>query len=84
MVPMQAMTTHFWLSDAQGRLLETDETLGELLGYSLPQLQAFAVTDLEVGLVLQPTSAVWQREAFYRKSDGSLLKVSCCARYLAD
>jgi len=83
-VRMHTMTTHYWLSDAQGRLLETDATLGELLGYSLPQLQAFAVTDLEVGLVLQPTSAVRQRETYYRKSDGTLLKMSCCTRYLAD
>ncbi|MBU1567957.1 MAG: response regulator [Proteobacteria bacterium] len=78
------MTTHYWLSDKEGRLLENDEALGELLGYSLPQLHALAVTDLEVGLVLQPTAAVWQRQAVYRKSDGSLVKANCCTRYTPD
>ncbi len=81
---MQAMTTHYWLSDAEGRLLETDEALAELLGYSLPQLRAIAVTDLEDGLVLQPHGTVKQRESLYRKSDGSLLRVSCCTRYTPD
>lgn len=81
---MQAMTTHYWLSDAEGRLLDTDEALSELLGFSLPQLRALVVTDLEDGLVLQPTSVVSQREALYRKSDGSLLKVNCCTRYSPD
>lgn len=81
---MQTMTTHYWLSDAEGRLLETDEALADLLGYSLPQLRALAVTDLEMGLVLQPHAAVQQRQALYRKSDGSLLKARCCTRYTTD
>jgi signal transduction histidine kinase/CheY-like chemotaxis protein len=81
---MHTMTTHYWLSDAEGRLLETDETLGDLLGYSRQQLHALAVTDLESGLVLQPTSAVQQRQALYRRCDGSLLQVSCCTRYIPD
>ena len=61
---MQAMTTHYWLSDAEGRLLETDETLGDLLGYSRQQLHDLTATDLETELVLQPTLAVQQRQAY--------------------
>lgn len=81
---MQAMTTHYWLSDVEGRLLETDETLGDLLGYSRQQLHDLTATDLETELVLQPTLAVQQRQAFYRRSDGSKLRVSCCTRYMPD
>ncbi len=81
---MQAMTTHYWLADAEGRLLEADAALRVLLGYSLPEWRVLAVTDLEVGLVLQPISTIEQRSTFYRKSDGDLLKMSCTTRYMAD
>ena len=78
---MQEVPTHYWLCDAAGRLLETDATLADRLGYSPAGLHALTITDLEAGLVLQPTTSVHQRQAFYRQRDGGLVKMSCCTHY---
>lgn len=79
---MKAAYTHFWLSDAEGRLQDADESLGELLGYSRAELLGMAVSDIEPGLELQPQAKVTQREAYYRRKDGSEIQVTCRTRYL--
>lgn len=78
---MRVMSKYYWLSDGSGRLLEIDEALAGLLGYSLSQIQAVAITDIEVGLTLQPSPSVWQRTARYRTRDGTTLNMHCCTRY---
>lgn len=78
---MRVMSKYYWLSDGSGRLLEIDEALAGLLGYSLSQIQAVAITDIEVGLTLQPSPSVWQRTARYRPRDGTTLNMHCCTRY---
>ena len=79
---MQDLPTYFWLSAADGRLLDADDSLGELLGYSRQDLLRLAVSDIEPGLVLQPLERVLQREAIYQKKDGSTAKVFCSTRYV--
>lgn len=79
---MRVMSTYYWLSDGSGRLLEIDEALAGLLGYSLSQIQTVAISDIEIGLTLQPSPSVWQRTAHYRTLDGTTLNMHCCTRYL--
>jgi PAS domain-containing protein len=78
---MQVMSTYYWLCDGSGRLLEIDEALVGLLGYSLSQIQAVAITDIEIGLILHPRPSVWQRTARYRARDGTTLNMHCCTRH---
>ncbi|MFH0783877.1 MAG: hypothetical protein V2B20_18245 [Pseudomonadota bacterium] len=81
---MPVLRALVWLNTDSFLVLESEEAFGVLLGYSLEQLRALTVTDLEVGLTLQPTSAIEQRSALYQKSDGSFLKMSCCTRHIED
>jgi len=78
---MHALSMHYWLSDGDGRLLDVDPALAELLGYPPMELVKLTVNDIEIGLTLEPMPAVHRRLADYRRRDGSLLPMKCCTRY---
>lgn len=78
---MHDLSMHYWLSDGDGCLLDIDPALGELLGYSPAELAKLSASDIEMGLILQPVTAVHRRRADYRRRDGSFLPMKCCTRY---
>ena len=80
----------FWLMDTQGRILEVNETLCRMLGYSAPELEVKCISDLEANETPEAAAAHFQKimaqgedrfESRLRRKDGSLIDVEVSAQY---
>ena len=80
----------FWMMDTQGRILEVNETLSRMLGYSAPELEAKCISDLDVNETPEDVAVHFQKimaqgedrfESRFRRIDGSFIDVEVSAQY---
>ncbi len=80
----------FWLTDAEGRLLEVNETYARMSGYGVEALLSMRISDLEAAEVREETVARMQRivaqgedrfESRHRRRDGSVFEVEVSVQY---
>ncbi len=80
----------FWMLDEQGHLLEVNETYCRMSGYSMPELLAMRVSDLDASETAEHTAAhighiqtqgVDRFESKHRRKDGSLFEVEVSVLY---
>jgi len=87
---LQTAMDGFWLVDTQGRLLEVNETYCKMSGYSVQELLAMRIPDLEAAEAAGETAAHIQKimekgedrfETRHRRKDGSNFDVSASVQY---
>ena len=87
---LQTAMDGFWLADTQGHLLDVNETYCRLSGYSLQELLAMCIPDLEAAETGGGTAAHIQKiivqgedrfESHHRRKDGSLFDVEVSVQY---
>ena len=87
---LQTAMDGFWLADADGRLLEVNETYCRLSGYTAPELLTMRISDLEAGEATDATIRHIQKiiaqgedrfESRHRRKDGSEFDVEVSAQY---
>jgi PAS domain S-box-containing protein len=88
---LQTAMDGFWLTDMQGRILEVNETICRMLGYSASELEARNIADLEANETVEDINDHFEKiqargedrfvSRFHRK-DGSLVDVEVSAKYL--
>jgi diguanylate cyclase (GGDEF)-like protein/PAS domain S-box-containing protein len=80
----------FWLVDAQGHLLEVNDTYCKMSGYSSQELLSMHVSDLEAAESIQETTKHIQKimetgedcfESKHRRKDGIVFDVEISAQY---
>jgi two-component system sensor histidine kinase/response regulator len=83
----------FWRADAQGRLLEVNETYCRMSGYSTRELLTMSIPDLEVNESARDTAERIQQimaqgefrfESRHRRKDGSIFDVEVSVQYRSD
>jgi PAS domain S-box-containing protein len=88
---LQTAMDGFWLMDTKGCILEANETLCRILGYSASELEAKCITDLEANETAADVNAHFQKimvrgeDRFVsrlRRKDGSLVDVEVSAKHL--
>jgi PAS domain S-box-containing protein len=81
----------FWISDRQGRLLEVNEALCRMLGYTREELLTLSIKDVEANEspagVLNHIAALQQKKSDYfvtrhRRKDGSIIDVQVNSTWL--
>ena len=81
---IQASTDGFWITDFSGRILNVNETICQMLGYSEDELLRMSISDIEVGetpaeiamhteRLKSAGSALFQGK--HRRKDGSVINV---------
>lgn len=92
-VVLQTAMDGFWMVDLQGHLIEVNEALCRMSGYSAQELLGMRINDLESGETADQTAARIQKimtegqerfEARHRRKDGSVYDVEVSAQYRAD
>jgi len=87
---LQTAMDGFWLADTQGHLLDVNETYCRLSGYSLQELLAMCIPDLEAAETGGGTAAHIQKiivqgedrfESHHRRKDGSVFDVEVSVQY---
>ncbi len=87
---LQTTMDGFWLVDAQGRLLEVNETYCGMTGYSKPELLAMRIPDLEAGEAANDIASHLQKvtargedrfESRHRRKDGTVFEVEVSVQY---
>ncbi|MEI7673766.1 MAG: PAS domain S-box protein, partial [Deltaproteobacteria bacterium] len=87
---LQTAMDGFWMADTQGRLLEVNETYSRMSGYSLEELRAMCIPDLEVVETATDTAAHMQKvmaqgedrfETRHRRKDGSIFPIEISVQY---
>jgi PAS domain S-box-containing protein len=87
---LQTAMDGFWLLDAEGRLLEVNETYCRMSGYSAQELLAMRIPDLEAAEAYGDTAAHIQKimaqgedrfESRHRRKDGSIFDVEVSVQY---
>ena len=80
----------FWVADLQGRLLEVNEAYCRMSGYSMPELLAMRLSDLEGAETARATASHLRKvkelgknrfESRHRRKDGSFLDVEISSQY---
>jgi PAS domain S-box-containing protein len=87
---LQTAMDGFWLLDMQGRILEVNETLCRMTGYSAQELLVKPISDLEVAESADEIAAHFQKiiaqgedrfESRFRRKDGSIFDVEVSGQY---
>jgi PAS domain S-box-containing protein len=87
---IQTAMDGFWMADMQGHLLEVNETYSQMSGYSMQELLAMCISDLEVIETPADLATHMQRiiaqgedrfETRHRRKDGSILTVEVSVQY---
>jgi two-component system cell cycle sensor histidine kinase/response regulator CckA len=87
---LQTAMDGFWLVDMQGRLLEVNETYCRMSGYSVQELLAMRIPDLEISETADDVAAHTKRimaqgadrfESRHRRKDGSIFDVEVSVQY---
>ena len=87
---LQSAMDGFWLANTQGRLLEVNDTYCRMSGYSVPELLAMHIPDLETAETAADTATRIQKimaqgedrfETLHRRKDGSVFTVEVSAKY---
>jgi len=87
---IQTAMDGFWMADMQGHLLEVNETYSQMSGYSVQELLAMRIPDLEVIETPADLAAHIQRikaqgedrfETRHRSKDGSIFTVEVSVQY---
>jgi len=90
---IQTAMDGFWLADAQGRFLEVNETYCRMSGYSVPELLAMRISDLEATEGDDETAARIEKimaqgedrfESQHRRKDGTIFDVAVSVQYRPD
>jgi len=87
---LQTAMDGFWVMDKQGLILEVNETLCRIIGYSAPELLAKCIADLEAVETAEDAVAHFHLimaqgedrfESRLRRKDGSIIDVEVSAQY---
>lgn len=87
---LQTAMDGFWLLDMQGHILEVNETLCRMVGYSAQELQVKPISDLEVAESADEIADHFQKiivqgedrfESWFRCKDGRIIDVEVSAQY---
>jgi PAS domain S-box-containing protein len=87
---IQTAMDGFWMLDMQGRLLDVNETYARMSGYSIPELLAMSVSDLEADETAADTTAHIQKviahgedrfETRHRRKDGTIFSLKVSVQY---
>ncbi len=87
---LQTAMEGFWLADTQGRLLEVNEAYSRMSGYSVQELLAMRIPELEAVEAPDETAARIQQivargealfESRHRRKDGSVFDVEVSVQY---
>ena len=87
---LQAAMDGFWLADMDGRILEVNETYCKMSGYSMRELRAMRIPDLEAIEKAEDTFAHSDKvmaqgedrfESRHRRKDGTLFDVEVSVQY---
>ena len=87
---IQTAMDGFWMTDMQGHLLEVNETYSQMSGYSIQELLAMRIPDLEVAETAADTAVHMQRiiaqgedrfETRHCRKDGSIFTVEVSVQY---
>jgi len=87
---IQTALDGFWLADAQGRLIEVNETYCRMSGYSMRELLSMRIPDLEASEAAEGVAARMQKivsqghdrfESRHRRKDGSVFDVAISVQF---
>jgi PAS domain S-box-containing protein len=88
---IQTSLDGFWICDTQGKLLEANQALADMLGYTRQELLTLSMSDIEAVETPEETEAhieeaTKQRhnqfESRYRRKDGAVIDVDISSNYL--
>ncbi len=83
----------FWLVDLEGRLLEVNDAYAAMSGYTVPELLAMRIADLEAVETAADTTAHIERvmaegqgrfESWHRRKDGTTFEVEVSVQHQSD
>lgn len=87
---LQTAMDGFWMADLQGHLLDVNETYARMSGYSMPELLAMSIPNLDIVETAADTAAHFQKiiaqgedrfETRHRRKDGSIFPVEVSVQY---
>ncbi len=90
---IQASTDGFWITDTAGRILDANDSICRMLGYSREELLRMAIRDIDADespeevdartrAMKQTGSALFQ--ARHRRKDGTVMDVEVSVQYVAE
>ena len=90
---VQASLDGFWITNTQGRIVEVNRSMCQMLGYSVEEMLGLGISDIEADESPEETMAHMraimaqghvQFEARHRRKDGSVIDVEVSALHLPD
>ena len=90
---VQASLDGFWVTDSSTRILDANESICRMLGYSREELLRLSILDIEADEAPEETAAHIRQmvenghvqfEARHRRKDGRIINVEVSVLYLAD
>lgn len=87
---LQTAMDGYWMADINGRLLDVNETYARMTGYSIPELLAMSISDLEISETPLDTAVHIQKvmaqgedrfETRHRRKNGSIVPIEVSVQY---